>query len=212
MPYAAGTVRDIPVSALKPCGLTWTMQYLWYSDAVSNQISALDPLSGTTVRHIPCPQVRSDLTTLGGNLVQVAGDERALRVISLESGEIVSEIANPRPANVLRGIEATRHGVWMGYDDLKVIDLRSAERLELITSIPVRHGVTGVTVSDDYLAYSDYLGTTINLIDLAEQREVLSVSVNGHPTGITWDGNRLWYCDYATFQVRAIEVPGIAGD
>lgn len=27
--------------------------------------------------------------------------------------------------------------------------------------------------------------------------------------GITWDGSPIWYCDYTTLQLRAIEVPGI---
>lgn len=210
MPYAAGTVRDIPVRALKLCGLTWNGEYLWYSEAVQNQIAALDPGSGEIAHRIPCPGVRTDLTTLGGNLVQVAGDDRALRVVSPESGEIVCEFANPRPGSVLCGLEATRHGVWLGYEDLKVIDLRDADDLKLITSAHVRYSVAGVTMSDDYLAYSDYRAGTINLVELGSLREVASVSVHGSPTGITWDGRRLWYCDYATLQVRAIEVPGIA--
>jgi hypothetical protein len=211
MPYAAGTIRDIPVRALKLCGLTWNGQYLWYSEAVRNQIVALDPGSGEIAHRIPCPGVRTDLTTLGGNLVQVAGEHRALRVIAPDSGEVVNELPNPRPGNVLCGLEATWNGVWMGYADLRVIDLRSTDDLELITSVPVQHSVAGVTVSDDYLAYSDYRAGTITLVDLAGRREVISISVNGNPTGITWDGSLIWYCDHATFQVRAIEVPGIAG-
>jgi len=210
MPYSAGTVRDIPVRALRLCGLTWTGHCLWYSDAVRNQIAALDPGSGEVTHRIACPDVCTDLTTIGGNLVQVAGKERALRVIAPESGEIVGELPNPRPGSALGGLEATRDGLWLGYEDLRVIDLRRPGDLELIASFPVRHAVVGVTVSDHYLAYSDRAGT-INLVDLVENREVQSIAVNGSPTGIAWDGTWIWYCDYATFQIRAIEVPGIAG-
>ncbi|MDL4776683.1 MULTISPECIES: YncE family protein [Thermomonosporaceae] len=212
MPFAAGSVRDIPVRALKLCGLTWTGQCLWFSEAVSNQIMELDPATGEVARRIPCPEVRTDLTTLDGDLVQVAGERRALRVIDTESGGTVEEKPNPRPGNVLCGMEATRHGLWLGYEDLRVIDLRDPDDLRLIGHYPVRHAVAGVTVSDGFVAYSDYKGGTINLIDLERGTEVASISVAGNPTGIAWDGTRIWYCDYTTLQLRAIEIPGIAGD
>ncbi|MEV4005787.1 hypothetical protein [Actinomadura sp. NPDC049753] len=212
MPYAAGSVRDIPVrGGLKLCGLTWTGQYLWYSEAVQNQIAAMDPRTGEVVRRIPCPGVRTDLTTIGGSLVQVVGERRTLRVIDPESGDVVGELPNPRPGRHLCGLEATGQGVWTGYEDLQVVDLRSAEDLRLIASFPVRRPVAGVTVSDDYLAYADYRGCSINLVDLKQGREVASITVNGSPTGIAWDGQLIWYCDHATLQLRAIEVPGITG-
>ncbi|GAB3974154.1 hypothetical protein GCM10029978_055060 [Actinoallomurus acanthiterrae] len=211
MPYAAGSVRDIPVHAMKLCGLTWTGQYLWFSDAVRNRIAALDPATGQVIRSHPCPGVRTDLTTIGGHLVQVAGADRVLRFIDPESGEILRELPNPRPGNTLCGLEATRHGLWLGYEDLRTIDLRDLDDLRLVTSVPVRHRIAGVTVSDVYLAYADYRGATINILELASGREVASISVNGNPTGIAWDGSFIWYCDYTTFQLRAIEVPGIAG-
>lgn len=212
MPFAAGSVRDIPVRALKLCGLTWTGQCLWFSEAVSNQIMALDPATGEVARRVPCPGVRTDLTTLDGDLVQVAGEHRALRVIDTDSGATVEEKPNPRPGNVLCGLEATRHGLWLGYEDLRVIDLRDPGDLRLIAHYPVRHPVAGVTVSDGFIAYSDYKGATINLLDLERGTEVASISVAGNPTGIAWDGTRVWYCDYTTLQLRAIEIPGIAGD
>lgn len=214
MPYAAGTVRDIPVRALKLCGLTWTGQYLWFSEAVSNQIMALDPFTGQVEHRISCPGVRTDLTTVGANLLQVVGDkrggERVLRMLDPEDGDILGETPNPRPGHTLCGLEATRHGLWLGYEDLQVIDLRSPDDLRLIESIPVQHPVAGVTVSDSYLAYADYSNSMINLFDIERGREMASISVHGSPTGITWDGSRIWYCDYATLQLRAIEVTGIA--
>jgi hypothetical protein len=211
MVYAAGSVRDIPVRALRLCGLTWTGQSLWYSDAMNDEIVALDPASGEVLRRIPCPGVRTDLTATGGNLVQVAGEHRALRTIDPDSGQTVGVRGNPRPGHVLCGLEATRHGLWTGYEDLRVIDLRDPEDLRLITTFQTRRPVAGVTASDRYLAYADYRGATINLIDLDDGTEVLSVTVHGNPTGIAWDGTLIWYCDFATFQLRAIEVPGIAG-
>ncbi|HEX2317142.1 MAG TPA: hypothetical protein VHJ17_25575 [Thermomonospora sp.] len=212
MPFAAGSVRDIPVRAFKLCGLTWTGQDLWFSEAVSNQIVALDPATGEVRHRISCPGVRTDLTTMEGRLVQVAGEARDLRVLHPETGDVLAERPNPRPGHVLCGMEATRHGLWLGYEDLRVIDLRDPDDLSLVASFPVRNGVAGITASDGFVAYADYRGATINLLDLDRGTEVASVSVAGNPTGITWDGTRIWYCDYTTLQLRAIEILGIAGD
>lgn len=210
MPISLGSVRDIPVRALKLCGLTWSGEFLWFSEAVSNSIMALDPATGKVERRLPCAGVRTDLTTLSGNLVQVVGDHRALRVIAPDSGDTLMELPNPRPGNVLCGLEAARDGIWFGYEDLRVLDLRDGHGA-LLDTIPISRPVAGLTVSDHYLAYSDYRAGTINLVDIRLRREVASYDVAGNPTGITWDGSRIWYCDYTTLQLRAIEVPGISG-
>lgn len=209
MPLAAGTVRDVPVRALKMCGLTWSGQFLWFSEAVSNEIIAIDTCDGTVLHRVPCPEVRTDLTTLRGNLMQIAGGERALRVIDPNSAAVVAEVPNPRPGHVLCGLEATSHGIWLGYEDLGIIDLRSQEDFHLIDSIHVGGSVAGVTVSDSFLVYADYRAATINLVDLDERRELAAYSVAGNPTGLTWDGSKIWYCDHTTLQLRAITVPGL---
>jgi hypothetical protein len=211
MPISVGTVRDIPVRALELCGLTWSGEFLWFSESVSNEIKALDPITGQVEHRVPCPEVRTDLTTMSGNLVQIVGERRALQVIDPGSGDVVDEIPNPRPGTVLCGLEAARDGVWFGYEDLRVLDLRASDDGRLVDSIPVRHPIAGLTVSDHYLAYADHGGGTINLVDIDRRREVASYRVAGNPTGLTWDGSRIWYCDHTNLQLRAIEVPGIGG-
>lgn len=209
MQFAAGSVRDIPVRALKLCGLTWTGQFLWFSEAVSNQIMALDPYTGKVEHRVACSGVRTDLTTVDGNLVQVVGKERALRVIDPEDGQVMAELPNPRPGNLLCGLEATGQGIWMGYEDLRVVDLRDKRTFELLETYRVRHPIAGLTVSDSYVVYADHRAGTVNILDLDARRDVASYSVAGNPTGVTWDGRRIWYCDFTTLQLRAIEVPGI---
>ncbi|BCB88550.1 NHL repeat-containing protein [Phytohabitans suffuscus] len=209
MRFAAGSARDIPVRALKLCGLTWTGQFLWFSEAVSNQIMALDPYTGTVEHRVPCAGVRTDLTTVDGNLVQVVGEERALRVIDPEDGQVMAEVPNPRPGNLLCGLEATAQGIWMGYEDLRVVDLRDKRTFALLETYRVRHPIAGLTVSDSYVVYADHRAGTVNILDLEARRDVASYSVAGNPTGVTWDGSRIWYCDFTTLQLRAIEVPGI---
>jgi hypothetical protein len=210
MPYSMGTVRDIPVRALKLCGLTWSGNCLWFSEGVLNQIIAVDPVTGEVEHRIACPGVCTDLTTMGGHLVQVTGRERALRVIDPGTGCTVTELPNPRQDAVLCGLEATRHGVWFGYEDRRIVDLRDVNGLALIDTISVAHPPAGITVTDDYLVYADYKNGTINLVDLASKREVACYDVAGNPTGLTWDGSRIWYCDHTTLQLRAVAVPGIS--
>jgi hypothetical protein len=49
-------------------------------------------------------------------------------------------------------------------------------------------------------------------VNPAHREEVAALSLNGNPTGITWDDRWIWYCDCTTLQIRAIEVPaGIEG-
>ncbi|KAA8883788.1 hypothetical protein F3087_37640 [Nocardia colli] len=210
MPISVGTVRDIPVRALKLCGLTWSGDLLWFSEGVLNQIIAIDPATGAVEHRIPCAAVRSDLTTLAGHLIQVVGDDRVLRVIDPLTADTVAELPNPRPGQGLYGLEAAQHGMWFGYEDRKAIDLRTTDGLQLIDTIPVSARPAGVTVSDNYLAYADYHGAMINLVSLETRREVASYHVAGNPTGLTWDGSRIWYCDHTTLQLRAIMVPGIS--
>ncbi|HET6499291.1 MAG TPA: hypothetical protein VFG87_00885 [Amycolatopsis sp.] len=215
MPFAAGTVRDIPVRALKLCGLTWSGQFLWFSDGALDQLVAIDPVTGQRAHRLPCKGVRTDLTTMSGLLVQVSGEDRRLRVVEPATGATVTEVPNPRPGAALSGLEAAQHGIWFGYEDHRVVELRNPDGLTLLDRIPVRRRPSGVTVSDNFLAYADKGGTlfkggTINLVDLQARREVASYSVAGNPTGLTWDGSRIWYCDYSTLQLRAIELPGIS--
>jgi DNA-binding beta-propeller fold protein YncE len=206
---AAGSVRDISVHAFKLCGLTWCGEYLWFSEAVTNQISAVDPHTREVTRRIPCADVRADLTTAGGHLLQVVGDAMTLRVIDSDTGATIDELQSPRLGHALCGLEAARDGVWMGFDDLGVIDLRGTDGFRLLDSIPIAHPPAGIAVSDRYLFYADHHRGIINVIDFVRRKEIAAIDVDGNPTGITWDGSRIWYCDDTTLQLRAIEVPGI---
>ncbi|NLU80943.1 hypothetical protein HCA58_21825 [Micromonospora sp. HNM0581] len=201
--------RDIPVRALKLCGRTWSGDFLWFSEAVSNQLIALDPHTGEVERRLPCPGVRTDLTTMDGLLIQVVGEERRLRVLAPHSGNCIGEMPNPRPGHLLSGLEATRDGIWFGYEDLRLVELRDKRTFDLIDVFRVRFPIAGLTVSDDYLAYADHRAGTVNMFDLQGGRDVASYSVAGSPTGVTWDGRAIWYCDFTTLRFRAIEVPGI---
>ncbi|TCO59636.1 hypothetical protein [Actinocrispum wychmicini] len=208
MTILAGIVRDLPVRALDLCGLTWTGEFLWFSEAFSGLIRAIDSRTGELADEVACPAIRADLTTLDGHLLQVVGDGRDLVLLDPQDGRQVGGFANPHPGHVLAGIEACRDGLWLGYSDLRVLELRDPHNLELLDFVPIRRPVAGVTVSDGFVVYSDPRGAMITLVDPRERRELVAVRVWGNPTGLTWDGSLIWYCDDATLQLRAVELPG----
>lgn len=208
MQVDAGSVCDIPVRAQRLCGLTWLNSALWFSDAGLEQIFAVNPESGAVVKAIDCPGVRTGLTRLGQNLLQVVGLERSLRVIDPETGQGLKEFPNPRPGLELCGIEMTSAGLWLGYQHPPQLDLRAAPDFKLKDHMRVDRPPAGVTATERFVAFADFAGS-IQLLDLDRGKQALSVGVNGNPTGLTWDGRRFWYCDYTTLQLRAIEVPGI---
>lgn len=202
------STRDIPVPAGHLCGLAWSGQLLWFSEAEQGRIMAVDPHSGVVVRQLDCPGVRTDLTTRDGHLLQVVGGERALRAVDPDSGAVVAETPGPRPGHTLCGLEVSRHGIWFGYEDLRLIDRRDEEG-RLLDSIPVSGAVAGITVTDRHLVYADYTAGTLTVVDPGRHREVASYAVPGNPTGLTWDGSRVWYCDYTTSQLRAVILPAL---
>lgn len=211
MTICAGIVRDLPVRALDLCGVAWSGEYLYFAEIFSKQIGAIDPGSGEVVARIPCPDVAGDLTTLRGALLQVVGAGWDLRLLDPATGGEIDEWPNPRPGHEVSGVEACRDGVWVGYTDLGLVELRDPDRFRLLDSVEVGYPVTGVTVSDGFLVHTDRDASRVRLTDLETRRPRLPVMVWGKPRAITWDGRLFWYCDHATLQLRAIELPGVAG-
>jgi hypothetical protein len=210
MLYAAGTVQDIPVEGERLCGLTFVDGLLWFSDASLEQILAVRIDNGQIERRIVCPGVRTGLSHFGRHLIQVVTAARVLREIDIDSGAILRELPNPRPDRELCGIETCRKGIWLGYRDVQRLDLRRYHDLKLVDTIAVDDDVAGVTVVDRFIAFASYPKALIHLVDPQAKLVVASIGVPGNPTGLTFDGRRIWYCDYNTSQIRAIELPGLS--
>jgi glutamine cyclotransferase len=206
---ATACVRDFPVPGERLCGLTWLNDLLWYSDAGLDQILALDPATGQIVKTMECPMVRTDLAALDGRLLQVAGPDKAVRLIDPESGETLDEFPNPRPGDELCGLEVGGSGIWMGYRDPPILDLRSPTNFALLQSIPVAENVAGVTIVGGYVAFANYSGGRINILDPEKGQIVERVDVEGNPTGLSWHDRCLWYCDYTNVRLRALNLPSV---
>jgi hypothetical protein len=212
MPSAALCVRDIAVAGQRLCGLTWVDGVLWFSDAGLEQILAVDPESGRIVRTIACPEVRTDLTHVDNRLVQIAGPAKDLRVIDVRSARVEAVRRNPRPGAELCGLEVEGDLVWMGFRDPALIDCRRWSDLSLIASVPVEQPVAGLTVAGGRIAFACYPLGTINVCEIGTGNVVSQFRVAGNPTGLTWDGERFWYCDYTNVRLRAVEAHGWGPD
>ena len=129
-------------------------------------------------------------------------------LIDPDTGRVIEERDNPRPAGVLCGLEAAGDAIWMGYKNPAVLDLRRRSDLALIESIPVDAEVAGVTAVGPFVAFADFSRAIVTLIDPATKGVARRVGVPGHPTGLSWDGRRAWYCDYTGVQLRAVDLPG----
>lgn len=205
--YTAASVRDISVDAGELTGLTWFGNALWFADPSRGRAVPVDPASGAAGDPVRCPGLRAGLTTIGGNLVY--GTEGAvLRVLDPHAGSVVRDVQLSGPEEVTC-LEAIRDGLWVGYRD--ALELRRTADLALVNTVRAPFGVNGVTVTDRYVAYSDWLGEAITVHDTVPERDVLRIHVDGPPTGLAWDGLRLWYCDAVNIRLRALDVPGMVG-
>jgi len=207
----APTVREaaaLRVEGAHLCGLAWLGGLLWYSDAGLEQIIAVDPTTGVVASRLPCPGVRTGLTAADGRtrLVQVVGDDKRLRAIEPHTGEVLEEYPNPRPGGELCGLHDTADGLWTGYQRPPVLDLRRHVDHEPIVSIPVGEDVADITVVGEFVVFANHPDARLNVVDPGTGRIVKVIPVAGHPTGLTWDGGRFWYCDYGAGHLRAVEV------
>ena len=73
----------------------------------------------------------------------------------------------------------------------------------------MRGVVAGITVTERYLVYADRRTGSVTVVDPVMEQVILPVNVHGSPTGLSWDGSRIWYCDTAHSRLRAIDVPGL---
>jgi hypothetical protein len=207
MLYAAGSVRDLSVDADELCGLAWCDRFLWFCDGVREQAVAVDICTGAAAHTLACPGLRIGLACMDGWLLYGGGRDLRLRVVDRSTGALVTEIENPRPGSVFAAMAVGRDGLWLAYD--RWLELRATDDLSLLSRIRVSEPVSGITITDRYLVYSDQVGESITIVDPVLEQAVLPISVDGHPTGLGWDGSRIWYCDMAASRLRAIDVPGI---
>lgn len=197
---------SLPVPGDYPCGLTWDGARLWHSDQGSGRIYALDP-GGAVVREIACELVRADLAWDGAQLLQVGGRPKRLVVVDPDTGDVVATRPVRPPSGRLTGLEVGPDGIWMCLRGPTVLQRRDPATLAVEVEYPVPGSApSGLTWADGAVIHGDYDDGVLYVTDAASGAARGTVAVTGRPTGLTWDGARLWYCDFPGRRIRPVEL------
>ncbi|WP_167475140.1 hypothetical protein [Nocardia arthritidis] len=206
------SVKTLPAPADYLCGLTWDGSRLWHSDQNARRIFAIDPANGAVTRTLSCARVRADLTWDGSRLLQVGGHPKRLLVIDPETGEVDGELPVRPPSGRLTGVEFGPDGLWMCLRGPTVVQLRDYETMEIEREYPTGGASpSGLTCADGMVVHGDFDDATLRVIDAKTGAPVGAFRVPGRPTGLTWDGSHLWYCDFPARRLRAVELDAALG-
>ncbi|KAA8883768.1 PQQ-binding-like beta-propeller repeat protein [Nocardia colli] len=207
---SAPIARTLPAPTAYLCGLTWDGSRLWHSDQDAQTIFAIDPSDGTVTRSWACARVRADLAYDGTRLLQVGGHPKRLVLIDPATGESVGEkTVLPRNGR-LTGIEFGPEGLWMCLRAPTVVQLRNYATMEIERQYPAGgESPSGLTYADGLVLHGDYSDSTVRALNARTGAQVGAVRVPGRPTGMTWDGSHLWYCDFPARALRAIELDAV---
>lgn len=206
-PASQAPARDaLRLPGIYPCGLTWDGRYLWHSDQEAKRIWALDPCGGYVVREHPCEAVRADLAYDGAWLAQIGGRPKRLVLVDPERGAHACEVEIQPASGRATGAEFCPDGLWLLLRNPSVVQLRKypSMTVEREHRVPIS-APSGLTWCDGVLVCGDFGAGVLHAIDAASGRRLAWRPVTGQPTGMTFDGERIWYCDFPGRALRAVE-------
>ena len=202
--------RTLRGPAAYMCGLTWDGTHLWHSDQGAEKIFAVDRSDGRVVRTLSCGWVRADLTYDGSMLCQVGGRPKRLVLVDPATGEVAGQKRVAPPSGRLTGLEMAPEGLWMCLRGPAVVQLRDYATMAMLREYPARGSApSGLTYVDGVVVYGDFHAGTLSAMAADTGHHLGEVAVPGHPTGLTWDGEHLWYCDFSARQFRALPLPAV---
>jgi outer membrane protein assembly factor BamB len=206
----APIVTTLPGPAGYMCGLAFDGTLLWHSDQDAERIFAVDPADGSVVRSFACTKVRADLTHDGEVLCQVGGRPKRVVLIDPATGTIAGEKPVLPPSGRLTGLEHSAAGFWMILRGPTTVELRDPLTMEVQKSFPaLGESPSGLTHADGVIVYGDYDDAVLHAMDSTNGTHLGTVPVAGRPTGLTWDGKHVWYCDFAARSFRAIDLESV---
>jgi hypothetical protein len=189
------------------CGLTWDGAQLWHSDQGTRRIYAIDPADGATVRELACGWVRADLAFDGSRLCQVGGRPKRLVLVDRDTGQVTGQRAIAPRGGRVTGAEMGPEGLWLLLRGPMVVQLRDYPGMTVLREYPVPGAApSGLTYVRGSVVYGEFEAGRLHAIDAATGAHLGSARVAGRPTGLTWDGERLWYCDFPNRLARSIEL------
>jgi outer membrane protein assembly factor BamB len=206
----APIVTTLPGPAYYMCGLTFDGTLLWHSDQDAKMVYAIDPGDGHVIRQFDCAKVRADLTYDGRLLCQVGGRPKRVVLLEPEDGSVVGEKPVPPASGRLTGLEWSQDGFWMILRGPTTVQLRDHETMTVRRQFPAMGEFpSGLTYADGVVVYGDFEEGTLHAMDPASGKHLGSASTGSKPTGLTWDGRHLWYCDFPATSFRAIALASV---
>jgi outer membrane protein assembly factor BamB len=197
---------SLPAPGEYMCGLTWDGVHLWHSDQGALKIFAIDPSDGRIVREFACRLVRADLA-FGSMLCQVGGRPKRHVLVSRETGEVTGRRDVLPASGRLTGAELGPEGMWMCLREPMVVQLRDYPAMTVLREFPVPgSSPAGLTYARGTVVYGEFVTGMLHAVDGATGTHLGSAPVTGRPTGLTWDGQRLWYCDFPHRVLRTFEL------
>ncbi|BCB88543.1 hypothetical protein Psuf_058560 [Phytohabitans suffuscus] len=86
-----------------------------------------------------------------------------------------------------------------------VVQLRDYASMDVLREFPaLGESPSGLTYAAGVVVYGDFDDGVLRAMDPRTGEHLGQSAVPGHPTGITWDGERLWYCDFPARSFRAL--------
>src|SRR6476620_10900595 len=187
-------------------GVTFDGRHVWF--ASGNQLNALDPARGNTVRSIA---VAADAGTAfdGKHLYQLAEDR--IQKIDAKTGRVLATIPAPGGGGD-SGLAWAEGTLWVGhYRDRKIHQI-DPETGKIIRTIESNRFVTGVTWVDGELWHGTWEGEESDLrrVDpgTGEVLEKIELPPGVEVSGLESDGGDQFYCGGGSSgKVRAVRRP-----
>ncbi|ATY12038.1 hypothetical protein CU254_17380 [Amycolatopsis sp. AA4] len=207
---AAPIVRTLPAPGSYLCGLTWDGTLLWHSDQEAGTVFAIDPADGSVRRELACPRARADLACDGVSLLQVGGRPKRILQLDPGTGQLRGEKEVLPASGRLTGIEFGTDGLWMCLRGPTVVQLRNYETMLVEREFPVDgDSPSGLTCLPGMVCYGDFDDALVRAIDPESGKPLGALRAPGRPTGMTWDGEHLWYCDFPARALAALDVSAL---
>jgi hypothetical protein len=198
--WALQVVNSFPSPSVTPRGLAWDGTYLWHCDDGQNKILQLDIL-GNIISSFTSPGPEPYGLAYDGTNLWVCDNTNDYVYEVTTDGEILSSF--PSPGN-LYGIGWDGNNLWLTVEGTSLYKMTKAG--EILEEYQI----------GDIARWSDLTFDGVNLwiahyedkiAEVSIGGEVLkSFDIDGHPIGIAWDGNFLWYTGESLDMIYQVQV------
>ncbi len=205
-------LHSIPSPTSHLCGLAWVDGCLWYSDGRESALYRLDPENGEALAVHRIPDVNTSLSYDGGYLWQVTGEgylagPKGVTKIDPDSGTVLEVIGLGEDSMYVAGVEVRGDEVWVGLEQRGRLQQRRLYTNEILRDFGVEPRIAGIAAADGSFFYCEFEQRLLVEVDPETGAELARYMLDGNPTGLTWDGENVWYNDYTGKKIRKVKPP-----